>query len=422
MDEIEFPEKLQFLFEPSRYKVLYGGRGGAKSWGAHRAALVIGASKPTRFLCARETQRSIADSVHKLLCDQIKAMGMESFYTIQETSIYGKNGTEFAFAGIRKQGIANLKSFEGIDICICEEAHVITKKSWDVLIPTIRKAGSEIWILMNPELDSDESYVRFIQDPPPDAKVVKLNWSDNPWFPAELEKERIELKRRDPVGYENIWEGNPRAAVDGAIYADEVAKAYELGRVRNIPHDPQLRTHVVFDLGFNDSMAIILVQKVASEIRVIHHIEDSQRTLASYSQELKTLDFGGEPINWGSVYLPHDGFAVRHQSGIDDASVMRGLGWTIAQTPNTSIESGINRSREMFSRVYFDAERCDRLLQCLKRYRRHISNSTGAIGSPIHDEYSHSADAFRYLALNEQNLTNEEWGGSNLKYPRLNYA
>jgi phage terminase large subunit len=419
---IRIGKPFEFLFEKSRGKVAYGGRGSGKSVSFARALLVQGAASPLKILCARETQTSINESVYDLLRTQIGECDLESFYEVLSSEIRGKNGTRFVFAGLRQQGIANIKSFNDVDRCWVEEAQVVSKRSWDVLLPTIRKSGSEIWCSMNPELDTDETYLRFIQTPPDGWIVKRVNYDENEWFTEELEAERLDTLKRDPAGYKNIWEGNPRAAVDGAIYADEVAKSYELGRVRNIPHDPQLRTHVVFDLGFNDSMAIILVQKVASEIRIIHHIEDSQRTLASYSQELKTLDFGGEPINWGSVYLPHDGFAVRHQSGIDDASVMRGLGWTIAQTPNTSVESGINRSREMFSRVYFDAERCDRLLQCLKRYRRHISNSTGAIGSPIHDEYSHSADAFRYLALNEQNLTNEEWGGQKMNYPRLNYA
>ena len=122
----EFPEKLACLFEPSRYKVLYGGRGGAKSWGIARALLILGAKSPLRILCAREFQTSIKDSVHKLLCDQIEALGLLGFYEITQATIRGKNGTECAFAGLRNN-ISNIKSFEGVDICWCEEAQSVSR-------------------------------------------------------------------------------------------------------------------------------------------------------------------------------------------------------------------------------------------------------------------------------------------------------
>ena len=109
--KVEFPSKLRCLFQPeySRYRVLYGGRGGAKSWGVARALLIIGAKRPIRVLCAREFQTSIRDSVHKLLCDQIISMGLVSFYEITQTSIRGQNGTEFSFVGL-KNNVADRKS------------------------------------------------------------------------------------------------------------------------------------------------------------------------------------------------------------------------------------------------------------------------------------------------------------------------
>jgi phage terminase large subunit len=142
--DVEFPEKIGFLFEPSRYKVLYGGRGSGKSWGVARALLLSGMNKPIRVLCARELQNSITDSVHALLADQIKALNLDSIYEVQNTVIYGKNGTEFLFAGL-KHNVTKIKSFEGVDICWVEEAQTVSKSSWDVLLPTIRKDDSEIW-------------------------------------------------------------------------------------------------------------------------------------------------------------------------------------------------------------------------------------------------------------------------------------
>jgi len=138
----EFPEKLQFLFNPKRYKVAHGGRGSGKSWGFARALLLQGASEPLRILCTREVQKSIKDSVHKLLTDQIEALGLGWFYQVLENEIRGKNGTEITFAGLATHTIESIKSYEGVDRVWVEEGQVVRKRSWDVLIPTIRKPGS----------------------------------------------------------------------------------------------------------------------------------------------------------------------------------------------------------------------------------------------------------------------------------------
>ena len=215
---IDFPRKLQCLFKPKRLKVLHGGRGSGKSWAVARALLVIGAQKPLRILCAREVQKSIKDSVHRLLSDQIQAMGLGAFYEVLETEIRGKNGTLFLFAGLAQHTVESIKSFEGVDIVWPEEAQVVTKRSWDVLTPTIRKEGSEIWITLNPDMETDETYKRFVLGRPEesdDAFVVQMNWRDNPWFPSVLEKERQDTMVRDPENYQNIWEGQPKRVAEG---------------------------------------------------------------------------------------------------------------------------------------------------------------------------------------------------------------
>jgi len=183
--ELDFPEKLDFLFEPSRYKILYGGRGSGKSWGVARALIAKAVQNPIRVLCARELQNSISDSVIALLADQIKSMGLEAFFDVQRTAIYGKNGSEFSFVGL-KHNVTSIKSFEGVDICWVEEGQAVSKTSWETLIPTIRKPGSEIWVTFNPDLDTYETYKRFVVSPPNNAIVRKVNWNDNPWFPEVL--------------------------------------------------------------------------------------------------------------------------------------------------------------------------------------------------------------------------------------------
>jgi phage terminase large subunit len=405
--QVDFPEKLGFLFEPSRYKVAYGGRGSAKSWSFARALLVKGKSKKHRILCAREVQKSIKDSVHKLLSDQIQVMGMGDFYEVIENAIRGKNGTEFAFAGLASHTVESIKSFEGVDIVWIEEAQVVTKRSWDVLIPTIRKDDSEIWVSYNPELDTDETHQRFAINPPPDSLIAKVNWDDNPWFPPVLEKERQHCKLTNPKDYANIWEGECKPAVSGAIYYDEISLSQEEGRVCNVPYDPTLKVHVVFDLGWNDAMAISLVQKHASELRLIEYYEDSHKTLDHYSAWLREKN-----MNWGKMYLPHDGRTRDFKTGKSAEEIMQSFGWDVAITPNMGVEDGIRLTRMTFNRIYFDKNKCERLIQCAKRYRRSINQQTQEPGAPLHDEWSHGADNLRYTCVNAEAMSNEEWGNS----------
>ncbi len=417
-----FPKKLQFLFKPARYKVARGGRGSGKSWSFARALILRCAQQQTRVLCTREVQKSIQQSVHQLLADQIEALGLGHLFEVLQTEIKGPNGSCIYFSGLSDVTATTLKSFEGVDICWCEEAQTISEKSWKILTPTIRKEGSEIWVTYNPELESDATHDRFVTNPPPDCISVLMNYTDNPWFPQVLEQERqhAEVTMR-PEDYNHTWLGQCKPAVEGAIYFEAMSATVAAGRIREVPHDASLKTHVIFDLGMADSMTLILVQKVASEIRAIHYIEGNQRILADYSAELRGLRLDDQPMNWGSIYLPHDGFHTRHQTGKDDATILRGLGWDVQATPNVHVNSGIDRAREIFPRIYFNETRTKRLVECLKRYRWNISAKTGEAAHPLHDEFSHGADAFRYLALVADSLSNDEWGGA-LKYPNLGNA
>ena len=408
----DFPAKLSFLDEPYRYKVAYGGRGSGKSWGFARALLALAVKHKLRILCAREVQRSIKQSVHQLLSDQIQSMGFGQYYNVLENEIRCVSGSQINFTGLANNTVESIKSFEGVDIVWVEEAQTVSKKSWDILIPTIRKPDSQIWVTFNPDLDSDDTYKRFVIDTPDNAKVVKVNWSDNPWFPKVLDAERLHAKANNP-DYENIWEGECKSAVDGAIYADEIREAQEQGRVTNVPYDPMLKVHVVMDLGWNDSMSIILCQKGLADLRVIGYIEDDHRTLDSYSAQLKDLQY-----NWGQMYLPHDGQSKDFKYGISAEDIMRKQGWDIRIVPKLDIESGIKISRMNFHKVYFDKS-ANRLIDCLKHYRRNINATTNEPTAPVHDEYSHGADAFRYLCVSADKMTNESWQNQPIQYSNL---
>lgn len=392
--EAGFPDKLQFLFQPHRYKVAYGGRGGAKSWGFARALLILGTQKPIRVLCARETQKSIADSVHKLLGDQIKELGLQAFYTVLKATIRGANGTEFIFAGI-KQNVDSIKSYEGCDIVWVEEAQNVSKKSWEVLIPTIRKENSEIWVSFNPELETDETYKRFVSNPQVGSKPIKINWSDNPFFPDVLRKEMEHLKAKDPDAYENVWEGMCKTVVEGAIYKVELLAAEKEQRITRVPYDATKPVDTFWDLGFGDSTCIWFAQSVGFEFRLIDYLDGSQQGLQYY---LKALQAKG--YVYGTDYLPHDAQAHELGSGRTIEEQMRASGRRVRIVPKLSIVDGIAAARAVFSRCWFDGEKCSDGLQALRHYRYENDEKLASFKKePVHDWASHGSDAFRYLAV-----------------------
>jgi len=394
----EFPEKLQCLFEPEsiRYRVLYGGRGGAKSWGVARALLIKAAKTQLRILCAREFQTSLKDSVHKLLSDQIESLGLLGHYEITQAAIRCKTtGSEFFFVGL-KNNINNVKSIEGIDICWVEEAQSVSKSSWSTLIPTIRKENSEIWITFNPELETDETYQRFILNKPGESIVEKINWSDNPWFPETLRIEKDNLKARDQEAYNNVWEGLCRQTVDGAIFAKEMQLAELDGRITKVPYDATKPVHAVFDLGWADSTAIWFLQFVGMETRLIRYMESSQQTISWYMAQMQTFGYV-----YDTLWLPHDAenktLAAAGRT-IDD--IVRAAGFKTRILGKVPIVDSINAARTIFSNCYFDRENCAQGLQCLRHYRYDVDPDTGMFSrTPLHDNYSHGADAFRYIGL-----------------------
>lgn len=395
--KVQFPGKLRCLFTPeeSRYRILFGGRGGSKSWGIARALLIKGVKTPLRILCAREFQTSIKDSVHKLLSDQIEDIGLSTFYEITQSAIRGVNGTEFAFVGL-KNNVANVKSFEGVDICWVEEAQTVSRHSWNVLIPTIRKEGSEIWVSFNPELETDETYQRFVVNPPDNAIVQKINWSDNPWFPETLRLEKDALKSRDPAAYNTVWEGLCKQTVDGAIFAKEMQFAELDNRITRVPYDPVKPVHAIFDLGWADATAIWFVQFIGMETRLLRYFEGTQQTISWYLAKMQ--EFG---YVYDTLWLPHDAEnKTLAANGRSIEQIVRNAGYKTRIIPRTPIVDSINAARTMFPTCYFDRENCHEGLQCLRHYRYEVDPETGLFSkNPLHDAYSHGADAFRMLGL-----------------------
>ncbi len=405
---IDLPRKHRdALHTKARFKVLYGGRDGAKSWSVVRYLIARAIAKPERILCVREVQNSIVDSVYQLIVDQLKELGVEDDFEVQKNYIRHKgNGSQFSFHGLNGQTATSIKSFEGTTVCWVEEAQTVTKRSLRILTPTIRADGSEIIITFNPEMDTDEVYDRFVVKSPGDAIVAKVNWDDNPWRSKALDQERADMLANDPDEYDHVYGGNCRPAVVGAIYYREVTALRNANRLCNVPYDPMLKVHVVVDLGFNDYMSLLLVQRLGSEIRVIRYIEDRFRDIPSYSQELTELK-----MNWGKVWLPHDGAAktlaaANNPHGATAQEQFQKLLWKTEIVPNIDKEQGIRKAREVFPRVVMDKTNSTELLNRLGRYRRRV-NAEGQASTPMHDDQSHGADGFRYLAIVADQLSND---------------
>lgn len=394
--QVKLPEAMQFLFEPHRYKVLYSGRGAGKSWSVAIALLIQGAQKPLRIFCGREIQKSIKNSVHKLLSDQIKALGLQEFYTVLQTEIRGINGTEFLFDGLR-HNIDNIKSLESADIAWIEEAQTVSKTTWEKLIPTIRKPNSEIWLTFNPELEEDETFQRFVIDPPSSAKVVKVSWRDNPEFPEVLKQEMMELKQKRPDDYLHIWEGNCKQLLEGAVYAEEIRLATEQNRITTIPYQSSKGVTAVFDLGHADKTAIWFCQSIGSEFRLIDYYENQFKKIQHYMEYMQKTGY-----MFTRIVLPHDArYETLNADKTTEAIVRNSFpNASVTVLERLGIKQGIDAARTIFEQCWFDKVKCADGLMALRRYRYDKDPDTGKVSdAPLHDEYSHGADAFRYLAV-----------------------
>ena len=404
--QIQIPSKFKPLFQPKRYKVFYGGRGGVKSWSFAQALEVLGAQDRKRILCTREYQGSIQDSVHKLLSDTIDRVELGGFYEVQKSTIKGRNKTEFLFAGL-KNNPTQIKSTEGIDICWVEEAESISDRSWDILIPTIRKAGSEIWISFNPDDAEDPTYQRFVAPYLDEIEkngfyedeniyVSYVGYWDNPWLPDELKQELEWCKKHDPKKYDHIWLGKPDAQNEGAYYADLMKKAKDDGRICSIPVSPDVPIDTFWDLGRNDTTAIWFMQRVGKEYRFIDHYETNGEGLDHYARVLKEKDY-----LYGKHYLPHDVEVTELTTNMSRRQKLESLGVKpLVTVPRVKdVNEGIEMTRSKIPMCWFDKERCKEGIRALLKYKKEWDDKRQAFRSyPLHDWSSNSADAFRQFA------------------------
>lgn len=393
---ISLPKAFKELLPPARYKIYWGGRGSGKSWAFATALLLLGAgTKPKRILCAREIQRSIRDSVHSLLVDRIKALGLHNFYQVQQNEIRGRNGTQIIFAGLW-QNVDNIKSIEAIDYVWIEEANVVSENSWRTLIPSIRKEGSEIWASFNPALKSDPVFQRFVMNEPPNSVVKKVSWRDNPWVTRELKDEMEHLKEYDYEEYLHVYEGELKQFADGAIYAKQLKKARDEKRIDWLPVE-SAPVHTFWDLGRNDTTAIWFMQHIGMAYRFIDYYEHRLVDLDHYANVLREKGYV-----YGTHYLPHD--AEHRVLGSNNRSrreILEGLGVSPSRiVPRIdSVENGIAMVRDKFSKCFFHAENCEVGLNALANYQYVWDERYDTFRqSPLHNWASNGADAFRMFA------------------------
>lgn len=407
------PEKLEFLYRPARYKVIYGGRGKGASWGIADALLLRGIERPLRWLCTRETQESMDESVHALLSSRIVALGLQSEYSVERARILATRwsaGAEagdplagrygFSFAGLR-HNTTGIKSYEGYDGAWVEEAQGVTRSSWETLIPTIRKDGSEIWVSFNPDLDTDETYRRFVISPPRDAVVVQMSWRDNPFFPEVLRREMEDLRATDPDTCDWVYEGIPRSNILGAVYGDELKRVDLDGRITQIAYDPSQPVHTFWDVGL-DTTAIWFAQGIALQIRLIDYYENKGKGIDHYAGLLQRKGYV-----YGRHWLPWDVGVQAAPAGMGAGksleSILRGYGMGDVRTSPrwSTTQVAINAARLFFPRCWFDGKNCEDGLRALRRYQWGPQPASGATTrQPLHDWASHGAAAFQYCAGN----------------------
>jgi phage terminase large subunit len=417
MSEVKFIQELDFLLTTSaRYKIMYGGRGGGKTENIAIALLIWAMRKKLRIACFREFQNSIDESVYSVLKAKIYEMKVEDQFDIQNKKIIClRTGSEFIFEGLR-YNIDTIKSMAFLDIIWVEEAKNVSKKSWDTLIHTIRgrpedshfqlgpfERGPEIWISFNPELEDDETYQRFVLNPPSefDSKgnrfciVKKINYTDNPFFPNDLYEEMLQVRAKSEDDWLHIYGGHTKQTLDGAIFAEELKQVLLDGRRGKVKYDPTRPVHTFWDLGHSDHTAIWFVQQVGVEYNVINYFQDRLKKLPYYLEHLQSLKYV-----YGKHYIPHDGDAETLASRSIKQLMLEAYPKGVIVVPRVPRKIiGINAARTIFELCNFDEENTKDGWTCLSRYCYAISEKTKRFSKdPEHNEYSHGADAFLTFA------------------------
>ena len=399
--KVRSPAVFRPLYSPARYKAIYGGRGSAKSHTFAQLAVLRAFERPgLRVLCVREIQKTLKESAKKLIEDKIQALGLGKHFDPQTDQIKAPGGGLFVFQGMQNHNAESIKSYEGFDIVWVEEAQTFSERSLELLRPTIRKPGSELWFSWNPDSEKDavDAFFRG-PTPPPNSIVIKANFDANPWFPPEMQDERLYDLETKPDRYGHIWLGEYQPAVAGAFYAELLNRAKEEGRIAKAEYEPDLDVQTAWDLGYTDDTAIWFFQWIWGEIRVIDYYASHGEPVEHYAKVIhgKPYNYGETPRHW----FPHDAkpktLAAAGKSILEQFWAHGVKGRII---PSLSVQDGIQAARSVIPICHFDAENCAEGLDALKSYRREYDADKAVFRkTPLHNWASHGADAFRTMAV-----------------------
>lgn len=382
----------------------HGGRGSAKTRSfakmtAVRAHMWAQAGREGIILCGRQFMNSLDESS----LEEIKAAIREDEYLAPHFEIGEKyvrtrcGRVHYKFTGLDRN-IDSVKSKSRILLCWVDEAEPVTDTAWTKLIPTLREEDSELWVTWNPESERSATHKRFRLSKDPRYKIVELNYRDNPWFPAILERQRLRDKEGRPDKYPHIWDGDFVRAVEGAYYAKHLLKARDEDRVGFFPEDPHLIVRLFADIGGTgakaDNFVFWAAQWIQAEIRWTNHYEVQGQPIASHLNWMRSQGYTPERCR---IYLPHDGDTNDRVFDVSYASAFRDAGYEVEVIPNQGKGAAMNRverGRELFPRMRFDEAKCSAGLEALGWYHEKKDEKREIGLGPNHDWASHSADAF----------------------------
>lgn len=424
--KIETAKAFQPLLQPSRYKGAWGGRGSGKSHFFGEMLVEECLRVPgTRAVCIREVQKTLAQSSKRLIESKIEDLGVSRQFEILKDQIKTPGDGLIIFNGMQDHTAESIKSLEGFRIAWAEEAQTLSARSLSLLRPTIRAEGSEIWASWNPRRKSDaiDDFLRGKK--PAGSVVINANWKDNPWFPKELEAERLLDLELYPDRYDHIWDGGYAKAFEGAYFAKLLAEAKAQGRIGRVAPDPLLPIRTFHDLGGSgasaDAYSIWAVQWVGQEIRVLNYYEAVGQVLASHANWMRKNGYED-----ALVYLPHDGVNENNITGKKYEDHWREAGFKV-EPPIKNQGRGaasmrIEAVRRIGPKLWFNEDTTEAGRDALGYYHERKDETRNVGLGPEHDWSSHGSDAFGLMAVAYEEPSRSAGFNRKLSYANAGYA